>query len=41
MDRGDISDTFAIATRLLVDKHDLIHKAAGWHVAGGGQAFAS
>jgi len=28
--RGDLKDTFAIATRLLGDKHDLIHKAIGW-----------
>jgi 3-methyladenine DNA glycosylase AlkD len=27
---GDLKDTFAIATRLLADKHDLIHKAIGW-----------
>jgi 3-methyladenine DNA glycosylase AlkD len=30
IDRGDLKDTFAIAARLLVDKHDLIHKATGW-----------
>jgi 3-methyladenine DNA glycosylase AlkD len=28
--RGDLKDTFAIAKRLLADKHDLIHKAIGW-----------
>jgi len=28
--RGDLKDTFGIATRLLADKHDLIHKATGW-----------
>lgn len=28
--RNDLSDTFAIAARLLDDKHDLIHKAVGW-----------
>jgi 3-methyladenine DNA glycosylase AlkD len=28
--RGDIKDTFEIATRLLADNHDLIHKATGW-----------
>jgi 3-methyladenine DNA glycosylase AlkD len=27
---GDLKDAFAIATRLLDDKHDLIHKATGW-----------
>ena len=27
---GDLKDTFAIASRLLGDKHDLIHKATGW-----------
>jgi 3-methyladenine DNA glycosylase AlkD len=30
IERGDLKDTFAIATRLLVDTHDLIHKATGW-----------
>jgi 3-methyladenine DNA glycosylase AlkD len=28
--RGDLKDTFAIATQLLADKHDLIRKAIGW-----------
>lgn len=28
--KGDIKDTFVIATHLLADKHDLIHKAVGW-----------
>jgi 3-methyladenine DNA glycosylase AlkD len=30
IDRGDLKDTFAIAARLLIDSHDLIHKATGW-----------
>ncbi len=28
--RGEVKDTFAIADLLMKDKHDLIHKAAGW-----------
>jgi 3-methyladenine DNA glycosylase AlkD len=28
--RKDLKDTFAIATLLISDKHDLIHKAVGW-----------
>ncbi len=27
---GKTDDTYAIAARLLADKHDLIHKATGW-----------
>lgn len=27
---GDFEDTFAIASMLMNDKHDLIHKATGW-----------
>ena len=30
IDRSDLKDAFAIAARLLVDRHDLIHKATGW-----------
>ena len=28
--QGETKDTFRIARKLLADKHDLIHKAAGW-----------
>jgi 3-methyladenine DNA glycosylase AlkD len=28
--RGDLKDTFSIASRLLDDEHDLIRKAIGW-----------
>ena len=28
--RGDLDDTFALATTLIQDKEDLIHKAVGW-----------
>lgn len=30
IERGDLAETFAIATQLLADKHDLIHKVVGW-----------
>ena len=37
--RGDVSDTFAIASLLLKDHDDLIHKATGWalRTAGGSE----
>ena len=28
--QGEFDDSFALAQSLLSDKHDLIHKAAGW-----------
>ena len=28
--RGDLDDTFTLATTLLQDQEDLIHKAVGW-----------
>jgi 3-methyladenine DNA glycosylase AlkD len=37
IDRGDLKDTFVIATRLLADNHDLIHKAIGWTLREAGE----
>lgn len=37
IDRNDLKDTFAIATQLLSDKHDLVHKAIGWMLRQAGQ----
>ncbi len=38
--RGDLKDTFAIAKRLLADRHDLIHKADRLDAAGSRSALA-
>jgi len=32
IDDGDLQETIQLATRLLKDKHDLIHKAVGWAI---------
>jgi 3-methyladenine DNA glycosylase AlkD len=39
IDRDDLKDTFAIAARLLDDKHDLIHKATGWMLREAGKQW--
>jgi 3-methyladenine DNA glycosylase AlkD len=37
IDRGDLKDSFAIATCLLADQHDLVHKATGWMLRKAGE----
>ncbi|MCX5683771.1 MAG: DNA alkylation repair protein [Planctomycetota bacterium] len=39
--RGDLDETFALAAKLLGDKHDLIHKAVGWMLREAGKKDAS